>query len=69
MLVADPVERREHLRGEAAALGQDRLDHVGRRILEAGKVGEALEAEHLVEHVARLADGGSIAGHVVPRGA
>ena len=38
---------------------------IGRGILEAGQVRIALEAEHIVEHVARVGDGGGVAGHGV----
>jgi hypothetical protein len=62
-LVADPVQRRQHFGSEAAALGQDRLDHVRRRILEAGQVRIALEPEDILQHIAGLADGGGVAGH------
>jgi hypothetical protein len=37
-LVADPVQGRQHLGGEAAALGQDRLDHVGVAFSKPGRL-------------------------------
>jgi hypothetical protein len=65
-LVADPVQGRQHLGSEAAALGQYRLDHVGGGVLEAGQVGVALDAEHVLQDEAGLADGGGVAGHELP---
>jgi hypothetical protein len=61
--VADAIERLEHLLAELGALGQDRLDHVGGRVGEAGKVVVLLELEDVVQQEQRVVDGRLVARH------
>ncbi len=67
--VADPVERQQHLLGEATAFGQHRRDQVGRRLGEAGEVGVAGEAEHVVHDEQGAVDRRLVDGHeILPMG-
>ena len=62
-LVADAVERREHLGAELAAFAEHGIADIGGRHLEAGQVRIAGEIEHLVEDEAGVAGRSGIAGH------
>ena len=42
---------------------QDRIDKIGRRVREAGQIAEILDADDMVENVARVADGSGVDGH------
>ena len=48
-----------------AALGKDRLEHVGRGVGEAGKVAVALVAEHLIQHEKRILNRRLVGRHLV----
>ena len=63
LLVARMVEREQHFGDELAALLEHRVDRVRSRILEARKIGVAIEADHLLENEARVAHRRSILGH------
>ena len=62
-LVADLVERLEHLLAELAGLLEHRVDHVGAGVREPGQVGIAADVEDLVENEAGVAHRGGIDGH------
>ena len=64
-LVADAVQRRQHLGSEAARLLEDRLDQVGRRVGEARQVRIAADVQHVVEDEPRLAHRRGIGGHLL----
>ena len=53
-LVADLVERGEHLFRELGGLAQHRLDDIGRGIGEAGQVAVAIEMEDVVQQEQRI---------------
>ena len=63
LLVADPVQGREHLLAELRRLPEDRLDHIGRGVGEARQVVVALEVEDVVEEEQSILDGGLVARH------
>ena len=66
LLVADPVQGREHLLAQPGALGDDRLDHVRGGVREAREVVVALEVEDVVEEKQDVLDGGLVGGHAGP---
>ncbi len=61
--VARMVERLQHLFAQLGAFAQDRLQHFGRRLLEAGQIVVALQVQHLVQYEQAVLDGGCVAGH------
>ena len=63
LLVADPVERREHFGTELARLVNDRVDHVGGSVLEARQIAVAGQVEHLVDEETRVAGRSGIDRH------
>ena len=62
-LVADAVERGQHLLAELGGLAEDRLDDVGRRIGEAGQVGIAVDVEDVVQQELHVFDRRLVARH------
>ena len=61
--VADPVERLEHLGGEAPTFLQDGGDDVGRSVGEAREIAVAFDAEHVPQQEEHFVDGSRVAGH------
>ena len=57
-LVADRVEREEHLLRYLAAFRQNRVDKIRRRALKARQVCVAVKPYHMVEDETGFADGG-----------
>jgi hypothetical protein len=62
-LVADLVERRQHLGRELPGLFQDRLDQVGSRVGEARQIRVAADVEDVVEDELGFAHRRGIGGH------
>jgi hypothetical protein len=56
LAVAHAVERGKDAAREFAGFGQNRLDHVRRRVGETGEIGIAAEAEHVAEYEKRVGD-------------
>ena len=65
-LVADAVERREHLFGEFCRLPEHRLDKIGRGFGEAGQIVVAIDVEHVAQQEHHIVDGSLVARHDVP---
>ena len=63
-MITDLVERGQNLGGEPPALGQDRLDQIGSRAGEPGKVRIMAKLNDMIEDELRVADGGGISGHL-----
>ncbi len=61
--ITDLVEREEYFLNELCALAKNRVDHVAAGVFETGQVGEAIDADDIVEDEARIFDGRGIAGH------
>ena len=61
-LVAALVERREHVGGQLAGFGQDRVHHVRRGVGIGGQCGEARQIGDHVEHETLFGGGGGV-GH------
>src|SRR5947199_280592 len=57
LAATDGVERRQHVAGEGSGLGQDRLDHVRRRLGEARQVGVTTHPENIGEDEKGVRDG------------
>ncbi len=62
-LVADAVERGEHLFAELGGLAQHRLDHVGRSVGETGQIAVAVEMEDVVQQEQRIVHGCFVGRH------
>src|SRR5262249_7544313 len=62
-LVADLVQRREHLGREFAGFFEDGFDEIRRRIGEAGEVRVAADVEDVVEDEQGFADRRGVGGH------
>ena len=62
-LVADAIERGQHLGGEAPAFLEDRFDNVGRCVGEGRQIIVAAKLDDMIEDELRVADGGGINGH------
>ena len=62
-LVADAIERRQHMLAQFCSLAEHRLDDVGRGVREAGQVGVALDVEDVVQQELRVLDRRLVARH------
>ena len=62
-LVADAIERRQHVLAELRGLAEDRLDHVGRGVGEARQIGIALDVEDVVQQELHVLDRRLVARH------
>lgn len=65
MLVTRLIDRGEHLGTELAGLVDDRIDHVGRGVLEARQVAVAGKIKHFVDNEARVAGRRGVGRHHV----
>jgi hypothetical protein len=65
-LVADAVQRMKHILRELRTFLEDRLQHVRRRIGEAGEVAVALIAENFIQNEKRVRDGRLVGRHGSP---
>ena len=61
--VADAVGRLHDVLGKLGALGENRLENVGRGVGKAGKVVVALIAQHVIEDEKRVLDGRLVGRH------
>ena len=66
LLVADAVQRMENVLRELRTFLEDRLQHVGRRVGEAGEVAVALVAENFIQNEKRVRDGRLVGRHGSP---
>ena len=62
-LVADAIERRQHLLAELGGLAEDGLDDVGRGVGEAGQIGIAVDVEDVVQQELHVIDRRLVARH------
>jgi hypothetical protein len=62
-LVADAIERGEHLFAELGRLAQHGFHHVGCGIAEAGQIAVAVEMEDVVQQEQRIVHGGLVGRH------
>ena len=62
-LVADAVERRQHLLAELGGLAENGLDDVGRCVGEAGQIGIAVDVEDVVQQELHVIDRRLVARH------
>ena len=62
-LVADAIERRQHLLAELGGLAENGLDDVGRCVGEAGQIGIAVDVEDVVQQELHVIDRRLVARH------
>jgi hypothetical protein len=63
LLVADAIERREHVLTELCRLREHRFDEVGRGVGETRQVVEAFDMEHVAQEKHHVVDGSLVGRH------
>ena len=63
LLVADAIERREHVLAEFRRFGEHRFDQVGRGIGKARQVVVAIDVKHIAQQEHHVVDGRLVGRH------